>query len=229
MADECSGPVTGLEEIETGNYGRVKSNMRTEWQFVFDPNPSSEYPGSNLKSGVRVGKAMLDQHGNQLLDHQGNPRFWPCRVPVSVQSFLNHPVAERAKLRKPEIVGLRLYTGPAYSKLNSLLRMGKQHIMEKRQQGENTYTVTISAINSGIRKLAQCTQVEPDNLVLYRGTCNMKMPEHVLDSSFVECGFSSATPRREVVYSCVFLCDMRVCVWGGGVFVYYTALCTEFS
>ena len=198
MADECSGPGNGLEEIETGNYGRVQSNMRTEWQFVFDPNPSLDYPGSTLKNGVRVGKVMLDQKGNQLLDDQGKPRFWPCRVPVNLQAFLNHPVTERAKLKKPEIVGLRLYTGPAYSKLNGLLRMGKEQIEEKRQQGENTFTVTISAINSGIRKLARCSQIEPENSTLYRGTCNMKMPEQVFDSGFVECGFSSATPFREI-------------------------------
>jgi hypothetical protein len=30
MAEECNGPVTGLTEIVTGNYGRIVTNMKTE-------------------------------------------------------------------------------------------------------------------------------------------------------------------------------------------------------
>ena len=30
MAEECSGPVTGLTEIVTGNYGSVVTDMKTE-------------------------------------------------------------------------------------------------------------------------------------------------------------------------------------------------------
>jgi hypothetical protein len=95
--------------------------------------------------------------------------------------------------------GLRIYTGPGYGKLNGLLRMGKEEIARLRQEGKNTFTVTISAINSGIRKLVQHTKFDLDNSILYRGTCNMKMPDQVFeDKNFVEYGFSSATPRREV-------------------------------
>jgi hypothetical protein len=58
------------------------------------------------------------------------------------------------------------------------------------------------AINSGIRKLAQVTKAELEHQTLYRGTANMKMPTDILafdgKSGFVECAFSSATPRREV-------------------------------
>jgi len=93
--------------------------------------------------------------------------------------------------------------------------MGRQKIETKRQSGQNTFTATISAINSGIRKLAQVTKIEPENRILYRGTMGMKMPAHILslegDNGFVECGFSSATPRREIalqysgdVHSCIF-------------------------
>ena len=77
--------------------------------------------------------------------------------------------------------------------------MGKEEIAKLRQEGKNTFTVTISAINSGIRKLVQYTKMDLENKLLYRGTCNMKMPDQVFEEkSFVEYGFSSATPRREV-------------------------------
>jgi hypothetical protein len=77
--------------------------------------------------------------------------------------------------------------------------MGKEEIARLRQEGKNTFTVTISAINSGIRKLVQYTKIDLENSILYRGTCNMKMPDQVFEEkSFVEYGFSSATPRREV-------------------------------
>jgi hypothetical protein len=88
MAEECSGPVTGLDEIVTGNYGRVVTTMKTEWEFVFDPDPGRSYPGSDLyvpDSGnpgkiIRVGEPMLDANGKPLLDDEGNPKFWPIRV-----------------------------------------------------------------------------------------------------------------------------------------------------
>ena len=80
--------------------------------------------------------------------------------------------------------------------------MGSQEIANRRQNGENCYTSTISAINSGIRKLVQVTKSELQHRILYRGTAGMKMPTELLaldaGSAFVECGFSSATPRREV-------------------------------
>jgi len=64
------------------------------------------------------------------------------------------------------------------------------------------YIYIYIAINSGIRKLAQVTKAELEHLTLYRGTANMKMPTDILaldaSSGFVECAFSSATPRREV-------------------------------
>lgn len=84
----------------------------------------------------------------------------------------------------------------------STRRMGSQEIALRREKGLNCYTYTISAINSGIRKLAQVTKAELEHRTLYRGTANMKMPTDILaldeKSVFVECAFSSATPRREV-------------------------------
>jgi hypothetical protein len=106
MAEECSGPVTGLDEIVTGNYGRVITKMKTEWEFVFDPDPNRSYPGSELYAldpanpgkAIRVGQPMLDTNGKPVLDDKGNQKFWPGRRPVKLSMFLNHPVAQRARL-----------------------------------------------------------------------------------------------------------------------------------
>ena len=124
MEQEFCGPVWGEQTIVTGNYGRVVSDMRTEWEFACKPkkipgsNSWQDYPGSEnysfLGKSVRVGKPMLDckcvqlQECKcvQLKDTNGNLRFWPARVPISLEVLLMHPVAQRAHLIKPEVAGM---------------------------------------------------------------------------------------------------------------------------
>jgi len=181
MQEECAGLLTGSEEISTSNYGRVTTTLALEWEFVFSPNPDKAYPGSHIIDGHRCGKPILDPAtGEQLKDSAGKPRFYPGRVPVSLSKFINHPTAKNANLSKPEVLALRLYTGPCYAKLNTLLRNGSVYIAQERQAGRNTFTTTISAINSGIRKLLQCSVPEPEAAVLFRGTGNMKLPPNIL-------------------------------------------------
>jgi hypothetical protein len=77
--------------------------------------------------------------------------------------------------------------------------MGKEEIVRLCQEGKNTFAVTISTINSGIRKLVQYTKFDQENSILYRDTCNMKISHQVFqDKSFVEYGLSRVTPLREV-------------------------------
>jgi hypothetical protein len=151
MEREFCGPEWGSQEIVTSNYGRIESEMSTEWEFACKPkkiqrerwnhgpvNPKEywsckpkkiqrerwnhlnttpcsdvsetwkEYPGSEDDpfSGMRVGKPMLDCKGDQLEDDNGNLRFWPARVPISLEVLLKHPVAKRAHLIKPEVAGM---------------------------------------------------------------------------------------------------------------------------
>jgi hypothetical protein len=124
MEQEFCGPVWGTQKIVTGNYGRVVSDMRTEWEFACKPkkipgsNSWQDYPGSEnysfLGKSVRVGKPMLDckcvqlQECKcvQLKDTNGNLRFWPARVPISLEVLLRHPVAQRAHLIRPEVAGM---------------------------------------------------------------------------------------------------------------------------
>ena len=122
MEYEFCGDEWGSQEIVTSNYGQVKSTMRTEWEFACKPKkkPGSEsweeYPGSRdhtfsgkstrvAGKSMRVGKPMLDCKCDQLEDDNGNLKFWPARVPISLEVLLMHPVAQRAHLIKPEVAG----------------------------------------------------------------------------------------------------------------------------
>ena len=68
--------------------------------------------------------------------------------------------------------------------------------------GVDCFTTCVAVINSAVYKLAQCTELAPGRL-LYRGLNGMSFPSDLLDiqvdpKGFVEFGFSSATPNREV-------------------------------
>jgi hypothetical protein len=123
MEQEFCGPVWGKQKIVTGNYGRVESDMHTEWEFACKPQkmPCSdwkEYPGSKnhsvLGKIIRVGEPkrnckcvqFKECKCVQLKDANGNLRFWPARVPISLEVLLMHPVAQRAHLIKPEVAGM---------------------------------------------------------------------------------------------------------------------------
>jgi hypothetical protein len=116
MEHEFCGPEWGSQKIVTSNYGGVESEMLTEWEFACKPKklPGSEtwkeYPGSKnytfLGKSMRVGKPMLDCKCVQLEDDDRNLRFWPARLPMSLEVLLMHPVAQRAHLIKPEVAGM---------------------------------------------------------------------------------------------------------------------------
>ena len=79
---------------------------------MFDPDPRRSYPGSELiitqdptnpGKSIRVGRPMLDANGKPLVDEDGKQKFWPGRRPVKLKMFLNHPIAQRAKLLKVRV------------------------------------------------------------------------------------------------------------------------------
>ena len=93
------------------------------------------------------------------------------------------------------MIGIRLYTGPAYVPINGGLRAGGKHRKDKKVMN---FPVTCSVINSAIRKLSQVTPIA-DGRRLYRGLSGMRINDETLkDRDFVEFGFSSATTDRDV-------------------------------
>ena len=93
----------GLQiELKTSNYGGITSNLSFEWDFVVNPDQirdTLENVASFNSSGVDPVTKIE----------------YPKRKTEPLEIFLRHPTAIRAQLTKAELVGLRLYTGPAYA------------------------------------------------------------------------------------------------------------------
>ena len=135
-------------EFETSNYGGTKTCPRTEWEFVYAPDPQTTYPGEGPGPSHRAKHAL--------------------------ETFLNHETAVRAKLVLAEVLGARLFTGPMFMKYNASLRMFP-HDMFEGLQG-NRYTTTIHAVVSAIIKLSKVWELPPSRKV-YRGLSGMVLPQ----------------------------------------------------
>ena len=141
-----------LRSIETSNYGCIKTDLDIEWEFVARPDMRRAYPG---------------QAGHTQLDPVTQKPF-PGRVPIAVEQLMKHPLCKAAKLTRAETIGLRLYTGPAYTKLNGALRQRtyQKNLEDSRRREEEdktphppevSFSTTAAVINSGILKLVEHT------------------------------------------------------------------------
>ena len=163
----------------TSNYGGIKTDLKTEWEFIVAPHPDSTYPG---EQGLT--KADGTRH--------------PGRVRNSLEHYMKLDITLRAGLVRVEVIALRLYTGPAYMWLNKVLRAGGR---AAAKPGACNFPATISALNSAIKKLARVTPL-PATRKLYRGLAGMALPAEVLvRKHFVELAFSSATTDKAVALS----------------------------
>eukprot|EP01041_Mallomonas_annulata_P006370 gene6370-12879_t len=95
--------------FKTFNYGGTESCPATEYEFVCNPDPSKEYPGT----------IPSPSH--------------PHRSIQEVSTFLNHPYSIRAGLTRAEVVAIRLFSGPMYMKYNAVLRGFPPTIVESLQ------------------------------------------------------------------------------------------------
>jgi hypothetical protein len=77
--------------IVTSNYGGIKTDVRTEWLFVVDP----EHPSV---------KQEMQENPNFL---RGSGEHFPQREPRPLSAFITHPLRDAASLTKAEVVGLR--------------------------------------------------------------------------------------------------------------------------
>jgi hypothetical protein len=130
-----------------------------------------------------------------------------CGVVNGVQiealiDYFHHKLAQ-AKFTRPEVIGLRLYSGPPFIKLNGALRAASGMFAEKATehlQG-NKYLNTIFAATSGVRKLALVTSI-PKGGKVYRGMAGVMLPQKFLKAKEgggrggVEFGFMSTTVSR---------------------------------
>jgi hypothetical protein len=93
-----------------------------------------------------------------------------------------------------------------YQNLRKVSRRWKKALSNTNGQvkpGSNMYTASIHCICSALRKLCRAQEVEA-GLILFRGFCNMALPEQFFDDDAqgcrggVECGLMSTSPDREV-------------------------------
>lgn len=123
------------------------------------------------------------------------------RVPQPLDHFLNHETALQAGLEKPEIIALRLFTGPMFMKYNAKLRNFPQDGVEALKG--NGYVTTIHAIVSAVIKLSRIWKLPHDRKV-YRGLGGMLLPEKFWkEDQFgcrggVELALMSTTIKRDV-------------------------------
>ena len=89
-----------------------------------------------------------------------------------------HSKLAEVKFTRPEVIGLRLYSGPPFIKLNGALRAASGMFPAKSAaalQG-NKYLNTIYATISGLRKIALVTCI-PKGGKVYRGMAGVTLPE----------------------------------------------------
>ena len=98
---ECRDP--RIQMFETGNYGKLLTNLKTEWDFAVEPDTLRVYPGQEGR-GTKL-KTSEDFHVG--------------RKPEDISRLMQQPEAKQAKLTKAETIGLRLYTG--YFHIHSLV------------------------------------------------------------------------------------------------------------
>jgi hypothetical protein len=113
-AEHCSMPLGyGASDVtfETSNY-KVKTTPRKEWLFVYSPEllPEALSAGVSQSTGRRLGSRAKQpwqwytQHAPGLI----SAKFAEAGYGVSVSPDEFNTM----KVRKEEIIGLRLYTGP---------------------------------------------------------------------------------------------------------------------
>ena len=102
--NECIDPRVDL--ITTTNYGGLETELATEWEFVTDFKAGKLYPGA-----VGNTKKMPNED-----------RDYPGREPKTLEELIEDPYCKKANLMRIEVLGLRLYTGPAYVAINGSLR-----------------------------------------------------------------------------------------------------------
>jgi hypothetical protein len=155
-------------EFTTPNYN-VKTNPREEWEFVVSPVAGKAYPHTpKNKAQWPDGCGWKGEEGREA---------------GPLEKFMEMTEVKRAGLKKEEVVGLRLYTGPTFILYNARLR-GFPGWVVALLLG-NDYETTIFIIASAITKLAKITQL-PHNRLVYRGCGGMILPRNFWED-FEEC------------------------------------------
>ena len=122
----------------------------------------------------------------------------PGRNAISLATLSQATEAKRAQLLPVEILALRLYSGPMYSKYNSILRSA----LAGGETPLNLYPTTIQVLMSAITKLSRIAEI-PEGGAVFRGT-GLVLPAEFFEldeqgfAGGVEPSFMSTTRMEQV-------------------------------
>jgi hypothetical protein len=175
-----------VNNIQTSNHGGIVTDLKTEWYFVVDPESIAE----------KLNTPELNSRG--ICPVTGKP--FPKRSPTHLDHYLSHELTNTANLTKPEVVGLRLYSGPSYQAINCSLRevvkdemaqnLRRSKSLQKDPPGQallsstsvlRHFVVTANAVNSALKKLAALTPPTPGRR-LYRGLSQLSFESTLLSN-----------------------------------------------
>eukprot|EP00802_Teleaulax_amphioxeia_P004400 Tamp_04404.p1 GENE.Tamp_04404~~Tamp_04404.p1 ORF type:complete len:613 (+),score=161.16 Tamp_04404:883-2721(+) len=109
-----------------------------------------------------------------------------------LDDFLKTLQAKEADLKRAEVAALRLYTSPAFSRINGPLR----NLERFREKRPHPLAVTVSFIVRGIKKLRRVdasAAAAIQSLVLWRGVKNVRITKQFLEKGGTELGALSTT------------------------------------
>ena len=214
------------EELTSTNHG-IRTTPALEWCYVVDPTE------------LTTVQAMLERELRVVLPSDWQPRQaagraadgsirrrWPPKSLREMEreelAALNHRLRslEASPLKREEMVGGRLYSGPMYTHYNQVMRSRiRSELDPEEENGEaargtamstrtaagplaaekSRYTTTLHCINSCVTRLSKLTKAER----VYRGVSGT-LPEAFFraDSQMlrggIEAGFMSCTTDRDI-------------------------------
>jgi hypothetical protein len=139
-----------------------------------------------------------------------------------------------ANFSRADIIGVRLYTGPPYVKMNGVMRYKSGAFSESFLKSAvlegNQYINTINAAVSGLLKLSKASSI-PTGGALFRGMAGVTIA-HVLCAIVpvhARIHTCICTIECTCVHVCVTVCVLWVCVLAIGVDMFACSVCVQAS
>lgn len=199
-----------------GNFGTIQSFHMSIYDDIGNPNPQWEV-------------AMMKEHENTEKFRTGNYGIETCpsdewrfvvngdspsseamahgRTLLPIEHYMGLGLTTRARLTRPEVIALVLYTGPMFMLWNTILRKYPEDLFKKLELEESLFPTSIFVLMSAIQKVSRVMEMEPGQL-LYRGVDgSMTFPSHFTTPDangcvgMMEHGFMSTTADINVAIS----------------------------
>jgi ribosomal protein L29 len=165
----------GWAVVSMGKFQEKTISPKTEWEYV----------ASGLTQHLRPNEP---------------PAAKESSFDKSLDFFMQIPRVKAAALNKFEVIAVRLYTGPMYTKYNGVLR--ERHRRSSTDSNpSSSYVTTLHALSSGIIKLAKTEKP----CTVFRGLAKCTLPKRFWEKDKtsnvrggVEYGCLSTSRSREV-------------------------------